>query len=319
MTEKTYRNFVAAEPVATPRAELLRREDIMRTVEGVLDTYNTQQRAVIQSLQGETVGGRGFLSDADQVRERRKTSALYLAAYGAVAAMTIGGLAYLATLAGVNGAVAFAGWMTGTGGLTLYLAWRRHGDEFAHSPEGIARLVVEAHWALSEYEAETRRLALRWEHQAEARRQRAAEQAAEHGRQLAALRVEELNARRRAIEAQRASRQEALQAPFVAHEVQPIESAEEAPQGAATWQAELLNWVANLYAPGATTKEGIIKGRVPWAARSPWVESDKAAAKRVCCELRPKLIVPSDGGRWRLRVEAFPDAEQALRLLSARL
>jgi hypothetical protein len=253
------------------------------------------------------------------VRERRKTSALYLATYGLVASVTIAGLAYLATLAGVNGAVALAGWMAGTGGLTLYLAWRRHGDEFAHSPEGIARQLVEAHWAMGEYEAETRRLALRWEHQAEARRQRAAEQAAEHGRQLAQLRIEELNARRQAIEAQRASHQEALQAPFVAHEVQSIESTEEAPQGAATWQAELLNWVASLYAPGATVGDGIIKGRVPWAARSPWAEADKAAARRVCCELRPKLIVPSDGGRWRLRVEAFPDAEQALRLLSARL
>jgi hypothetical protein len=319
MTEKTYRNFVAAEPVATPRAELLRREDIMRTVEGVIDTYNTQQRAVIQSLQGETVSGRGFLSDADQVRERRKTSALYLATYGTVAGITIAGLAYLATLAGLSGAVALAGWMAGTGGLTLYLAWRRHGDEFAHSPEGIARQLVDAHWSLSEYEAETRRLALRWEHQAEARRQRAAEQAAEHGRQLAALRVEELNARQRAIEAQRSGAIEPLQAPKTHHEVQSIESATETPQGAATWQQALLEWVAGLYVPGAITEEGVIKCRVPWAARSPWVESDKAAAKRACCELRPKLIVPSDGGRWRLRVEAFPDAEQALRLLSARL
>jgi hypothetical protein len=233
--------------------------------------------------------------------------------------MTIGGLAYLGTLAGLDGAIALAGWMAGTGGLTLYLAWRRHGDEFAHSPEGIARLVVEAHWNLSEYEAQTRRLALKWEHQAEARRQRAAEQTAEQGRQLAALRIEEINARRRVIEAQRSASTEALQAPAVAHERETIDESVETPVGASTWQAALLEWVASLYEDGATTKEGIIKGRVVWAARSPWVEADKAAAKRVCCELRPKLIVPSDGGRWRLRVEAFPDAEQALRLLSARL
>src|SRR5690606_32976209 len=44
------------------------------------------------------------------------------------------------------------------------------------------------------------------------------------------------------------------------------------------WQAALMAWVADLYSPGATTDNGVIKGRVPWAARSAWAESDKAHA-----------------------------------------
>ena len=86
-----------------------------------------------------------------------------------------------------------------------------------------------------------------------------------------------------------------------------------------SWQAALLAWVASLYEPGGVGDGGVIRGRVPWSARSPWSDADKAQAKRVCCELRPRLIVAGDGGRWRLRREMFATAEQALQVLSPRL
>ncbi len=329
-------NFVAAEPSITiepARADLVRRQDVVNVVDRMITAYSDQQGALLDQVQGETVQGRGFLSGADQVAERRKTSRMYLLTYGAVAAMTTGGLSYMATLAGMDGGLSIAGWLFATGALTLLLAWHRHGDEFKHSPEGIARHVIDAHWDVASYESETRRLSLQWEHDAEARRQAAQERAAEHGRQLAQLRVDELDARRRAIEAQRAqvdpwrtespqTLQDGAGRTETALQVSSIDSDAETPTNGATgdsWQAALLQWVVTLYEPGAVTDGGIIRQRAPWAARSPWVESDKAEAQRACVTLRPALIEPAAGGRWRLRIEVFTDADQALQILSPRL
>lgn len=330
--ETSYRNFVAAMPetvIEPPRADLIRRQDIVEVTGKMIDGYLTQQRGLLDQVQGETTHS-GFLSGADQVRERRKTSGMYLTAYGMVSGLTMGGLAYLGTLAGVEGAAALAVWMFGTGALTMLLTWGRHGDEFKHSPEGIARHLLDWHGSIAEYESETRRLSIRWEHDAEERRQAAQEKAAEHGRQLAQLRIEELDARRRTIEAQRAQMyaepaqtlQDGLGRTEAALQVSDIESDDATLTGGATgdgWQAALVTWVATLYDAGAITEGGIIKGRVPWAARSPWVESDKSEARRVCTLARPALIEQADGGRWRLRIEAFSTVDQALSVLSPRL
>jgi hypothetical protein len=223
--------------------------------------------------------------------------------------------------------------MFGTGALTMALAWVRHGDEFRHSPEGIARHLLDWHGSIAEYESETRRLSLQWEHDAEARRQAAQEKAAEHGRQLAQLRVDELDARRRAIEAQRAQvdpyRMESPQNAIdgagrteTALQVSSIaDDADDAPDGATGdgWQAALVHWVAELYStPGNVTDTGLIRAMVPWSARSPWLESDKAKAREVMCELRPALIV-HDGNRWRLRLDLVSDAAQALQVIAQRM
>ena len=327
-------NFVAAEPSITiepARADLIRRADVVQTVDRMIDGYMTQQRTLLDQVQGETTHN-GFLSGADQVRERRKTSGMYLTAYGMVSGLTMGGLTYLGTLAGVEGAAALAVWMFGTGALTMLLAWVRHGDEFKHSPEGIARHLLDWHGSIAEYESETRRLSLQWEHEAEARRQAAQERAAEHGRQLAQLRIDELDARRRTIEAQTERRMYA-ESPSTAiagrgdavtgSQVQSIDDAPNDDSSGAVgdgWQGALVQWIVTLYDVGAITEGGIIKGRVPWAQRSPWVDADKQAALRACCTLRPALIEQAqDGGRWRLRIEAFSTADQALSVLTPRL
>jgi hypothetical protein len=325
-------NFVAAEPSITiepPRADLIRRQDVVQTVDRMIDGYLTQQRGLLDQVQGETTHS-GFLSGADQVRERRKTSGMYLTAYGMVSGLTMGGLAYLGTLAGVEGAAALAVWMFGTGALTMLLTWVRHGDEFRHSPEGIARHLLDWHGSIAEYESETRRLSLQWEHDAEERRQAAQERAAEHGRQLAQLRVDELAERRRTIEAQRAQMyaespqtlQGGVGRTEAALQVSAFENDDATLTGGAVgdgWQAALVTWVASLYDAGAITEGGIIKGRVPWAQRSSWLEADKREAQRVCCTLRPALIEQADGGRWRLRKEMFTDVDQALQVLTPRL
>ena len=331
---RTMHNFVAAvapdqvtiEPAQT---SLIKRGDVVNVVERMIDGYMTQQRGLLDQVQGETTHS-GFLSGADQVRERRKTSGMYLTAYGVVSGLTMGGLTYLGTLAGMDGATALAGWMFGTGALTMLLTWVRHGDEFKHSPEGIARHLLDWHGSIAEYESETRRLSIRWEHDAEERRQAAQEKAAEHGRQLAQLRIEELDARRRTIEAQRAQMYaepaqtaiDGLGRTTAALQVQSIDDAPTDDSSGAVgdgWQGALVQWVASLYDAGAVTDAGVIRGRVPWAARSPWVDQDKADAKRVCTLARPALIEQADGGRWRLRVEVFTDVDQALQVLSPRL
>lgn len=331
--ETSYRNFVAAMPetvIEPPRADLIRRQDIVEVTGKMIDGYLTQQRGLLDQVQGETTHS-GFLSGADQVRERRKTSGMYLTTYGMVSGLTMGGLAYLGTLVGVEGAAALAVWMFGTGALTMLLTWVRHGDEFKHSPEGIARHLLDWHGSIAEYESETRRLSLQWEFDAEERRQAAQEKAAEHGRQLAELRVKELDARRRTIEAQTERRMYAEPAQTAiagagrteaALQVSDIESDDATLTGGATgdgWQAALVQWVAELYStPGNVTDTGLIRAMVPWSARSPWLESDKGKAKAVMCEMRPALIV-HDGNRWRLRLDLVGDAAQALQVIAQRM
>ena len=342
-------NFVAAEPSITiepPRADLIRRQDVVQTVDRMIDGYMTQQRGLLDQVQGETTHS-GFLSGADQVAQRRRTSIVYLGYYLAVTATVSGGLVLLAHGAGfVDAGGSFATWLALTGGLAALIGYRRHGDELALTPESIALRVVDAHENVALYESETRRLSLQWEHDAEARRQAAQERAAEHGRQLAQLRIDELDARRKAIEAQRSQAdpyadrfrgrwdaespqtlQDGAGQAQAGRQVQSIDDDAETPttgappdSDGAGWQAALIAWVAGLYStPGAVTDGGVIRQQSPWAARSSWTEADKAQAKRVCCTLRPALIEPAAGGQWRLRREMFTDADQALQILSPRL
>ena len=327
-------NFVAAEPSITiepPRADLVRRQDVVQTVDRLITAYSDQQGALLSQVQQDATGG-GFLSNAQQVDARRRMSRMYLTHQTTVTGMVAAGVVGIAYIAGVvDGGGAFVGWLALTGITALVLSTAMHRQEIRHSPEGIAHALIDAHWDVASYESETRRLSLQWEHAAEERRQAAQEKAAEHGRQLAELRVKELDARRRTIEAQTERRMYAEPAQTAiagagrteaALQVQSIDDAPTDDSGGSTadgWQAALVQWVVTLYADGALTGNGIIRGRVPWAQRSPWVESDKQAALRACCTLRPALIEQADGGRWRLRIEAFSTADQALSVLTPRL
>ena len=306
-------HYVEPDRPIQPRAEIIRRQDIIDQVGGLLTIYQEQQRQALQVAQADATRG-GFLSDANTVAERRKLSRMYLLTYSGVSALTMGGVAYLANLAGTNGSLSLAGWMVGTGALTLVLVWTRHGDEFKHSPEGIARHLADWHGSIADYEARTRRKALQWEFAAEQSRQQAALAAADAGRQDAQLRIAELEARRRLADT-----------PRMTHDASLVTFEEVAPRPspvapASTWQQDLAVWLAGLYTDAdAITEAGVIKGRTPWSQRSPWLDADKQAAKRVCCDLRPAIIESADGGRWRLRTEMFPTADIAVRLLSQRL
>ena len=67
----TRANFIVADP---PRADLIRRSDVVSAVNGIVDLYSQQQKVALSTLQDETLQGRGFLSDGSQIAERRRTS-----------------------------------------------------------------------------------------------------------------------------------------------------------------------------------------------------------------------------------------------------
>ena len=262
---------------------------------------------------------------------------MYLTHQTTVTGMVAAGVVGIAYLAGaVDGGGAFVGWLALTGITALVLSTAMHRQEIRHSPEGIARHLLDWHGSIAEYESETRRLSLQWEHDAEERRQAAQVRAAADGRALAELRVKELDARRRNIEAQTERRMYAEPAQTLqdgagqaqaGRQVQSIDDDAETPTAGAPpdgdgagWQAALIAWVAGLYStPGAVTDGGVIRQRAPWAARSSWTEADKREAQRVCVSMRPALIEQVEGGRWRLRREMFADADQALYILTPRL
>jgi hypothetical protein len=310
----------------------------MQAVGGVIEAYRVQQSALLDSVTGETVQGRGFLSDAGQVAERRKTSRLYLLYYTVIVGMVAGGLVLLAHGAGyLDAGGSFATWLALTGGLALWLGWKRHGDELVLTPESIALRVVDAHETVALYESETRRLAIEWEHDAEARRQAAHRSGPRNmgaSWRNCALTNSTHGAKpsKRSGHADRSRVQWGTESPQTLQEgagrtetgsqVKSIDCDDATPESGsvgAGWQTALIAWVATLYDGGAVTEGGIIKGRVPWAARSPWVDQDKAEARRVCTMARPALIEQVDGGRWRLRIEVFTDVDQALSVLSPRL
>ena len=309
----TASNWIPAGPQPQPKADIIRRQDVIDQLGRVVDVYEEQQQAMLGTI---THGAQhGVFSTADQVRERRWTSAMYLFYYGLVAGAVMFGLTTIAyRFDVVDSYSAFAIWMVGTGSFALWLAWIRHGQELEQTPEAVARHIVDWHGSVAEYDAETRRLALQWEFAAEQSRQQAALAAADAGRQDAQLRIAELEARRRLAETPRMTHDASL---VTVDEVAPRPSPL-AP--ASTWQQDLAVWLSSLYTdPDAITEAGVIKGRTPWAQRSPWLDADKTAARRVCCDLRPAIIVPADGGRWRLRTDMFPTADIAVRLLSQRL
>jgi hypothetical protein len=326
-------NFVAAMPdtvtIEPPRADLIRRADVIQTVDRMIDGYMTQQRGLLDQVQGDATGG-GFLSNAQQVDARRRLSRMYLLHQTAVTGMVAAGVVGIAYIAGVvDTGGAFVGWLALTGITALVLSTAMHRQEMQHSPEGIARHLLDWHGDIASYEAETRRLSLQWEHDAEARRQAAQERAAEHGRALAQLRVDELDARRRTIEAQRAQMYAESPSTAIAgrgdavtgSQVQSIDDAPNDDSSGAVgdgWQGALVQWIVTLYEPGNVTDTGLIRAMVPWSARSPWLESDKAKAKEVMCEYKPALIV-HDGNRWRLRLDLVSDADQALQVIAQRM
>ena len=305
------RNFVPPAPVQAPRAEILRREDILEAQRALLATYSAQQNAILSDVQDDVRSGR-YTSDAHALAERRRTSALYLMLYATCSGAGMAGLTVLGVVwVGVPGSTAVAAWLAGTALATIALSWYRHGQELHLSPEGIAHSLLDWHGTIALMEAETRRELLRREHDLALLDRQTAADAAAAQRQLAA----DLAAARRP---------QTPQAPqtFVPTEypTTPVEAPTNVSTGVGghSGGAALLDWAATLH-EGGLSEDGIVLGRVPWAARSPWPAEDKALALRICVQRRPSLFEQAAGGRWRLRTDVVSDGAQLLAILAQRL
>lgn len=322
--------FVSADPQPTQHTDIIRRQDIIDGVGRLVDVYQEQQAAMLGQVQQAAQSG-GF-STAEQVRERRYTSGMYLVFYAIVVAMAMLGLTLIAWQRGmVDGFASFAVWLVGTGTFALGLAWIRHGQELQQTPESVARHIIDWHGSVAEYDAETRRLALQWEHDAEERRQQTAEADNAHARSMAYLRIAEMESRQR-MQADRAVigtprpspvspvAEIAAAAPPAVPPAPPAENSTD--DTAPTWHSVLLAFFAALYDRDAAgwlniTDRGIITTQVPWSARAPLPAADKQRMLEVVRH-RPAIVEQGDGGRWRLRLELFSTAEGTVNLLSER-
>ena len=315
-------HYVEPDRQPTPRTDIIRRQDIIDGVGRLVDVYQEQQQAMLGTVQ--QAAHSGSFSTAEQVRERRYTSGMYLVFYALVVAMAMFGLTLIAWRNGlVDGYAGFAAWLVGTGAFALWLAWVRHGQEMEQTPEAVARHIVDWHGSVAEYDARTRRKALQWEFEAEERRQAAADADNAHARQMAQLRIAEMESRQR----MQADRQ-TLDAPRPAPIDPPaITQHDDAPRPSplapeTTWQAVLLAFVASLYERESTgwrniTERGIITAQVPWSARATLPAADKQRMLDVMRQ-RPAIVEQGDGGRWRLRVELFSTVDGTVGLLSER-
>ena len=318
--------FVQPDPPPAPRTDIVRRQDIIDQFGRIVDVYQDQQRNILGTVQTGTANQ--LFSSAGQVAERRRTSRMYLIFYGAVSGSAMAGLVIFAWRNGwSDGPGSFAFWLVGTALVTGVLAWRRHGQELELVPEAILRHIVDWYGWIAEYEAHSRRKAMRWEFEAEQRRAEAAEADNAHARQMAQLRIAEMESRQR-MQADRTTldtpvapaAQMAASAPPAVLPAPPNENSTD--DSAPTWQAVLLAFFAALYDRDSAgwiniTDKGIITTQVPWSARAPLPAADKQRMLEIV-RSRPAVVEQGDGGRWRLRVELFSTAAGTVDLLSER-
>ena len=321
--------FVQPDPPPAPRTDIVRRQDIIDGFGRIVDVYQEQQRGIIGTVQQSSAGQ--LFSSAGQVAERRKTSRMYLIFYGTISGAAMAGIMLYAWRNGwSDGPTSLAFWLVGTALVTGAMAWRRHGQELELVPEAILRHIVDWYGWIAEYEAHSRRKAMRWEFEAEQARQHAADANNAHARQMAQLRIDEMEERRRwHNDRQTMDAPIAQVAPVASIAANPAPAPQDAPAPRPsplapeiTWQAVLLTFIASLYerdAAGYTniTEGGVIKTQVPWSARARLAPSDKQRMLDIV-RSRPAIVEQSDGGRWRLRVEMFTTVEGTVDLLSQR-
>ncbi len=320
--------FVQPDPpsVQPQRTDIVKRQDIIDQFGRIVDVYQEQQRNLLGTVQQSNASG--LFSSAEQVAERRRTSRMYLLFYGSVSGAAMAGLMIFAWRNGwSDGPGAFAFWLVGTALVTGALAWRRHGQELQLVPEAILRHIVDWYGWIAEYEAHTRRKAMRWEFEADERRAAEAAEANAHARQMAQLRIAEMESTRRTWQDRAtydtpvapAAEIAAIPAPAVP-ESTPSENL--ADDTAPTWQGVLLAFFAALYDRDSAgwlnmTDRGVISVQVPWSARAKISQADKQRMIDVV-RSRPAVVEQIDGGRWRLRVELFTTAAGTVDLLSDR-
>ena len=344
----TYQSFVAADrpPAPIEQTSLIRRNDVMQAVGGVIEAYSAQQKSLLSHAQGEIIDayqtGGGRTSTAAELAERRKTARLYLMAQTATTAITVGGVAYLAHLAGaLDRPGALAVWMFGTGAISLVLIALQHRGEQTLTPEAIAHAEIAAQTEIAALDAESRQIIAQAYADAIRAGADADRLAAETRKQAAANDAARLTAQfdRRTDERQR--RRSAI---FHAAEVapppaaSPYATAAETDHPTAPTVAETAPTVTETAAPPASTdptltvlltalatlyetvdpSNPLIKTALPWSARSTAIPpAQKERITDLLDRLDPPLITQGAGGRYYLNVSDYSSARRTARILAS--
>lgn len=315
-----------------PRADtLLTRADVMTAHRALLAAYEQQQADIADGWGGDA-------PSAQRAAAQGSSTGLYLGATVALTAVTTGGIALIAWLAGAGLAWALAGWVAATGMVALLLTRAQHAAELRHSQIGLALLVAEQSYDLLAA-AQDGHLAMLAEERADARAARAAQDA----RAIAAAQAWQQARQpqqpqqtapapaadsRRPQQPQQTATAEPDDIPDWIRRQRPQRPQQPEPQPEPTaqperpaWADALLDWAATLY-DGGLGADGLITRATPWAARSPWPAPAKSAMLAVVTSA-PAIITPAadgkGGGRYRLDTLAAPTADALLALLTVRL
>ena len=144
-------------PVSPPAASLIRREDIVAGFGDMIATYRDQQRKTLEGVayptgdQGET--GR-YLSSADEIAERRKTTVVFLVALVVVVSIAIAGAVMVAAPEDTRLPLWLLGTGLAAGGAVAWLYKR----EQALTPEALERDRQNNDWDIQRRDAKTRRI-----------------------------------------------------------------------------------------------------------------------------------------------------------------
>ena len=336
----------AAPAAADPGTSLIRREDVISYGQGLLQTYTAQQNAAL-TVSGEIIDSRSAgaawprTSTAEELKERRKTSRLYLNRQTLTVAITVGGLAYLAHLAGaIDAGAAIAFWMFGTGAIALLLTTWQHGRELRLTPEAIAHAEIAANRSVAEIDAwsrseiagalgdSIRAQAATDQANAEARRTAAENEAARLWQQMDQRHAQRQQTRRAMLDEAGADAWPAA-APTVAETVYQtdptvgatVETVSTAPPAAPAdpTLALLLTTIAGLFET-TDTANPLIRQALPWSARStqiPPAEKERIAA--TLATIDPPIISTQAGagGRSYLNVSNWTPRRAARAIAAA--
>ena len=318
-------------PVSPPAASLIRREDIVAGFGDMIATYRDQQRKTLEGVayptgdQGET--GR-YLSSADEIAERRKTTVVFLVALVVVVSIAIAGAVMVAAPEDTRLPLWLLGTGLAAGGAVAWLYKR----EQALTPEALERDRQNNDWDIQRRDAKTRRILAEgqvavWKSFAEADVE--TRRAQLRGVDLDALRIEA------ELEERRERRRQAIEETVAPTAWRPSSPSEEtvetvAPTVVSTEEtvgrplpaiadplfAKVAEVVAGLY-DQVNPDNPLIKGALPWSARS--TDLSPAAKDLVVSKLAsltPPLI-ENRNGRYYLNVGAYRGPKQALRTLTS--
>lgn len=308
------------EPVET---SLIRREDVIDGFGRLVDIYGEQQRQGIEArrvVAGEIVDSSPVrLSSAEELKQRRWTSLMYLVAQVIVIAIAVAG----AVLVAAPEDVRLPAWLLATGFGAAVVIWLQHRKEQQLSPEGLQSLRDWYGFQIDQVEAQSRRVLV----QAQADVYRLYGQADLEARQ-AQRQALDLEGRR--LESQLSRRDEARRqrwediveetvetvAPTVEETVFSTVGTFAPTLGTVDpTLAVVLKTVVDLYDqvdPG----NPLIKSALPWSARSTAMSPEaKGRVVEAMSRLDPPLIELKNG-RYYLNVAHYSGPKRASRVLS---